>query len=129
MKGESDWLLIATVSQPWRFMLRTSNCRETAAFWHNLSPPLTPGKNQLDLGGFSPEAAEKMQAHYVSARIDLEQKAAEIMTDLGELANTLSTFNEQAESATQANISFTASHRQKIANGEREIMFGTVFNA
>ena len=90
---------------------------------------IDPGKSVLDLTGLSDEQAQELQRQYASARIDLERKAAEAKIDVGALAGTLGTFNDEASKATQSNVSMTVSHRQKTSIGETEIVIGNTERA
>jgi hypothetical protein len=87
------------------------------------------GTSIVDLGGLSDDQIAELLRQHAAGVIDLNFKANEAKMNLGVLGSKLESYNVQAAKATESNISFTLTNRQKDALGETEVVIGNTERA
>lgn len=83
----------------------------------------------IDLEGLPDDQVAEIRRQIATGAIELNFKANEASMNLGVLRSKLEIFNDEAAKATQSNISFTTTNRQKDALGETEVVIGNTERA
>ena len=85
--------------------------------------------SMISLDDLSDAQAAELQRQHAEGIIKIHLKAAEANVDIGALAKTLGSLNDEAAKATVANVAYTATHRQKSSIGDTEIVIGNTQRA
>ena len=83
--------------------------------------------SMISLDDLSDAQAAELQRQHAEGIIKIHLKAAEANVDIGALAKTLGSLNDEAAKATEANVAYT--HRQKSSIGDTEIVIGNTQRA
>jgi hypothetical protein len=85
--------------------------------------------NMLDLTDLPDDQVAELKRQFSTGMIDVKIKAEQLKNEIGGLSMGLGMFNDEAAKATQANVSFTATHSQKTTFGETNVVIGNTEQA
>jgi len=86
-------------------------------------------RDVLDLSGLKEEEISELKRQHAEGMIDISKKAAEMGVDVQALDNTLRSFVDQTNKATQDGSHTTITHTQTTSIGRTEVVVGNTETA